>query len=178
MVELSDPLAFFSERANRKTPKKLKKLGPAAEKHITVTGRGSAFKHTRTGFRPDLDLVCRSGWEANVMRVLTSFNIPFEFEPYVFTFPVKRGTKGYTPDIYLTATGEWIEVKGYFDAKSRVKIKRFKKYYPEEFARLTLIIGNSAASQAVCEELEVPTVVLYPNISKAYRETIMNWEGR
>lgn len=112
------------------------------------------------------------------MRVLTSFNIPFEFEPYVFTFPIKRGTKAYTPDIYLITSSEWIEVKGYFDSKSRIKIKRFKKYYPEEFARLTLIIGNSAASRAVCEELEVPTVLSYQDISKAYRETITNWEGK
>jgi hypothetical protein len=30
----------------------------------------------------------------------------------------------------------WIEAKGYMDAKSKTKIKRFNKYYPNEELRI------------------------------------------
>ena len=181
MLETSDAEQFFMERAKRKTPKKLKAVPNSVLRSAALhryTGRGNAFRNTKTGFRPDIDIVCRSGWEANVMRVLKSFSIPFEFEPQVFYFPIKRGTRAYTPDIYLTGTGEWIEVKGFFDDASRVKIKRFKKYFPEEFATLTMIIGKAKKSIQICEELEVPTVVYYEDVSRLFREKIINWEGR
>lgn len=140
-------------------------------------GGGSPWRHTKTGYRADLDGVYRSAWEANLARVLMSYDITFEFEPYVFTFPIKRGTRSYTPDFLLTKTSEWIEVKGYFDDKSRIKLKRFKKYYPEEFSRLTLIIGGSRKAVEICETLEVP-FLLYADLAKTYRDVIRNWEGK
>lgn len=174
---------FMIERSNRKTPKRLKQLDAMViQKSAAVpkyTGKGNAFQRTRTGFRADIDVVCRSGWEANVLRVLKAYNIPFEFEPNVFYFPIKRGTRAYTPDILLTDTGEWIEVKGYFDDASRIKLKRFKKYYPEEFALLTMIIGKSSKrARQICLELGVPTVLYYEDISKQFKDQISNWEGR
>jgi hypothetical protein len=30
----------------------------------------------------------------------------------------------------------WVEVKGYMDAKSNTKLKRFRKYYPSEPIRI------------------------------------------
>ena len=174
---------FISDRANRQSPKRLKKL-PASVVAVgaatpVYTGRGNAFKNTRTGYRADIAVNCRSGWEANFLRVLKSYNIPFEFEPMIFYFPVKRGTKAYTPDVFLKNTGEWVELKGYFDQASRIKIKRFKKYYPDQFAVLTLIISKSSKlARAVCEELEVPTVLFYEDLSHSFREKISNWEGK
>lgn len=60
----------------------------------------------------------------------------WEFEPQTFWFHgIKRGVTSYLPDfkVYgLNGSHEWHEVKGYMDAKSATKIKRFKKYYPEE----------------------------------------------
>jgi hypothetical protein len=41
----------------------------------------------------------------------------------------------YLPDFKVTDLNEtyyWVEVKGFMDAKSRTKIKRFKKYFPQE----------------------------------------------
>ena len=72
------------------------------------------------------------------LESLTGYKIDFEFEPKVFTFPIKRGTKGYTPDLYIEETKEWIEIKGYLDDKSKLKLKRFKKYYPEEFRKTNI----------------------------------------
>ena len=67
----------------------------------------------------------------------------FEHEPRCFWFEsIKRGIRTYLPDFRvdnLDGTHYWVEVKGYMDAKSATKIKRFRKYYPEE----TLIVVMS-----------------------------------
>lgn len=48
---------------------------------------------------------------------------------------IKRGVRSYLPDFEVSqvdGSRYWVEVKGYMDAKSKTKIKRFNKYYPEE----------------------------------------------
>lgn len=168
---------FFTSRSRLQKPKiKSDKLKTSAESSISSHGGGSPWRHTKTGYREDLDMVFRSGWEANIARVFNAYQIDFTFEPHVFTFPIKRGTRSYTPDFFLVKTNEWIEVKGYFDDKSRIKLKRFKKYYPEEFAKMTLIIGSSKQSLEICKSLEVD-FLLYPDISKIYKKVIPYWEG-
>lgn len=178
--ELAKEKDFFLSRAGRHKPKRLKKIKGTVEHDNKKkwAGRGNAYQHTKSGYRPDLDIVVRSGWEANILRVLKSFDINYEFEPRIFTFPVKRGNKAYIPDIFLPDTNEWIEVKGYLDKNSQVKLNRFKRHYPDEFATLTMIIGASNKTRKFCRELEVPTVLEYPQISKQFKEKIKNWEGR
>lgn len=60
----------------------------------------------------------------------------WEYEPKTFWFEnIKRGVTNYKPDFYvLEAQGShfWVEVKGYMDSKSIVKLKRFKRYFPDE----------------------------------------------
>lgn len=168
---------YFIARSKREKPKRQHKIKQTTEDLVVPKGGGSPWRHTKTGYRPDLDMVVRSGWEANICRVLLAFDISFEFEPFVFHYPIKRGTRSYTPDLYLKKTGEWVEVKGFFDKKSKIKIKRFRKYYPEHFEKLTMIIGNSKDSIAICQELNVP-FLLYQDISKAYKSFIKNWEGK
>lgn len=172
-----DEVDFFVERSKRTKPKRMTAVTPLEAVPIKG-GRGSAWKFTRTGYREDLDMVLRSGWEANVARVLNSFDIKFDFEPVVYTFPIARGTKSYTPDFFLRKTEEWIEVKGFFDNTSRIKLKRFKRYYPDQFENLTMIVGNSKASLEICQQLKVPRVLIYQEISKAFKDQVPNWEGR
>lgn len=177
---MEEALRFFQDRGARKTPRKVTRVEDAtviAHPGSNLRG-GNAFRHTKTGFRTDLDLVCRSGWEANVMRILTAYGIEFDFEPMVFTFPLKRGIRGYTPDIFLPKTQEWIEVKGFFDDASRIKIKRFRIYHPDHFANLTVITGKKSRSIEVCEKLGVPRVLFYDDLSRLFKEKIINWEGR
>jgi hypothetical protein len=64
--------------------------------------------------------------------------ISWQYEPRVFEFPIRHGTTRYTPD-FLCTVGKpgvtwdtWYEVKGYMDSRSATKIKRFKKYFPNE----------------------------------------------
>lgn len=83
----------------------------------------------------------RSGWEmkyAKYLQFLKENNLikEWEYEPKTFWFEkIKRGTRSYLPDFKVTNLDDshyWVEVKGYLDSKSRTKIKRFSKYYPEE----------------------------------------------
>ena len=36
----------------------------------------------------------------------------------------------------------WIEIKGMLDSQSETAIRRFKKYYPEEFKKLKAVVGR------------------------------------
>lgn len=64
----------------------------------------------------------------------------WEYEPFEFWFLAEpRGVRSYLPDFKVTeldGTHWWAEVKGYMDPKSKTKIKRFAKYYPEETLRV------------------------------------------
>lgn len=141
--------------------------------------KGNAFQYTRTGMRPDIGMNVRSSWEANLVRVLNIYKIEFKFEPTVFPFPIKRGTRGYTPDFFLERNEEWIEVKGYLDDKSKIKLKRFKRYFPDEFNKLTCIISKySNDGKNFMADIEVPQIVFYEDIRDSYSEYIINWEGK
>lgn len=121
----------------------------------------------------------RSSWEANFARIMRTYKIDFEFEPKVFTFPVKRGTKGYTPDFFLKDSDHWVEVKGYLDVKSKIKIKRFKRYYPLEFEKFTMVISRySSEAKKFAEELDVPNVIFYEDMRDFYSRIIYKWEGK
>lgn len=62
--------------------------------------------------------------------------VSWEFEPKTFVFVgVTRGQLTYTPDFRVTENDGrqiWHEVKGWMDAKSKAKLKRFAKFYPDE----------------------------------------------
>lgn len=94
-------------------------------------------------------------------------------------FQLKDGTKGYTPDFFITKDSSWIEVKGYLDTKSMTKIRRFKRYYESEFEKLTFIISKySTEGKNFASELEIPRVIFYEDIRNFYSEKIKNWEGK
>jgi hypothetical protein len=184
-VEFVNSSDFFLQRSsskkypNFKSKKNVSNNEKEKEEKIFGSHRGNAYKHTKTGYRKDLDLNLRSNWEANFVRILNGYKIKFEFEPTVFSFPIKRGTKGYTPDFFLTDSNEWIELKGYLDSKSKVKLKRFKRYYPEEFKKLTCVISKySKEAINFMNELEVPKIICYEDLRSEYSSLIENWEGK
>lgn len=83
----------------------------------------------------------RSKWEANYARYLQfkkdqGLIKEWEHEPKTFWFEgIKRGCVSYLPDFKVTNNDDthyWIEVKGFYDAKSLTKIKRFRSYFPNE----------------------------------------------
>lgn len=87
----------------------------------------------------------RSTWEANVAAYLQYLKesgviLDWEHEPKTFWFEgIKRGVCSYLPDFKITYPDGrhlWLEVKGWLDAKSKTKLKRMKKYFPEEQVEL------------------------------------------
>ncbi len=67
----------------------------------------------------------------------------WQYEPDTFYFEkIKRGTRSYTPDFKIFELGGRVvyhEVKGYMDAKSRTKLDRMARYYPQH---VVLVIAN------------------------------------
>lgn len=102
------------------------------------------YSRTKSGKRADLNnTFFRSSWEANMARYYNYIGVKWQFEPKTFVFnTIKRGSVSYTPDFYLPEKDRWVEVKGWMDEKSKTKLKRFEKYYPEEYAKLELITGK------------------------------------
>lgn len=87
----------------------------------------------------------RSRWEANVAAYLqylkdSELIKDWEHEAEEYRFEaIKRGVMSYLPDFKVTRlNGSFylIEVKGYMDDKSKTKLNRMKKYFPDIFIDL------------------------------------------
>lgn len=181
-----NPEEFFLEKSSFKKHPNLNNIRNRSvdleilnKDSIISRKKGNAYQYTKTGYRQDIDMNVRSSWEANFVRVLKIYKIDFDFEPTVFSFPIKRGTKGYTPDFLLKRNNEWIEVKGYLDDKSKIKLKRFKRYYPEEFENLTCVISKySSDAKNFMNDIEVPSIIFYEDIRDYYSQYLVHWEGK
>lgn len=100
----------------------------------------------------------RSSWEANYALYL-DFLIKqgqvrsWEFEADTFWFEaIRRGVRSYKPDFkVVTDTGkvEYHEVKGWMDQKSRTKIQRMAKYYPD----VKLIVVDQEAYRDISRKI-------------------------
>lgn len=142
-------------------------------------------KHTNTtsyskaGKREDLGgTFVRSSWEANVLRWLNHEGRRWEFEAKTFYFDeIKRGTRAYTPDIWLIDEGLIIEVKGYLRPTDKTKIKRLKKYHPNEFAKLVAITKNANVEATKFFKAQgVPILAYYEDLVREYSHKIPYWE--
>lgn len=71
MATGANPKRFFSERSTKKNPK-FNEKGSATilSKDPSAQKRGNAYRHTKSGYREDLDMNMRSNWEANIARIL------------------------------------------------------------------------------------------------------------
>ena len=105
----------------------------------------------------------RSRWEANYARYLewlkTIGNIKsWEHEPETFWFDkLKRGCVSYLPDFRVTNPNgsiEYHEVKGWMDARSKTKIKRMAKYFPE----IKLIVIHDKAYKKLASQISASIV--------------------
>jgi len=93
----------------------------------------------------DKKIYFRSSWEYYYAIFLEKLKqekkiIDYKHEPKCFWFEdIKRGVRSYLPDfcvIHNDGKEEWCEVKGYYDSKSKTKMKRMAKYYPQVKIRL------------------------------------------
>lgn len=130
----------------------------------------------KTGKRKDLEnRFFRSNTEANYARYLNFIGIKWEYEVKEFYFDgIRKGGVSYKPDFYLTEEDRWIEVKGWFDSKSVTKLKRFRKYYPQEFEKLTLVV-QSKKGVAMAIDIGIPYED-YREIKRKVGRMIEGWE--
>lgn len=118
-------------------------------------------QHTRArgGRRPDIgDTWFRSSWEANYARYLNLLKRmgvveSWEYEPQTFWFDgIKRGVVSYLPDFAVKYRDderlEYIEIKGWVQAKDRVKWKRMAKYHPH----IKLVIVKDKEYRAIAQK--------------------------
>jgi hypothetical protein len=102
-----------------------KQLSIAAIKRLQTENQYSRCKR---GKRVDLgNIFFRSAWEANYARVLNYKNIKWEYEPTTFDL---SDALTYTPDFKLE-DGTFVEVKGWWQEKSKQKVDLFKQKIPK-----------------------------------------------
>jgi len=139
------------------------------------------------GFRKDLGIYVRSKMEANILRYYKFIKVKYIYEPREFEFfKIKRGNRFYKPDIYLPEQDKFVEIKGWLRSGDRTKLRRFKKYYPEEFAKLEFIIldkyarskANGETIKFLVEELGIyfTKIESYKEIEDKLGTLIPNWE--
>ena len=102
----------------------------------------------------DRKFYMRSKWEFNYACYLNFLLkhgeiLSWEHEPDTFWFEkIRRGVRSYLPDFKVvnkSGSIEYHEVKGYMDPKSKTKIKRMAKYYPE----VKLVVIDQKAYNAI-----------------------------
>jgi hypothetical protein len=117
-------------------------MSDRAMKQTNLRTEKNSYSRCRQG-RYDIngvEIFFRSSWEANYALYL-DFLIKqkqikkWEYEKETFWFEnIKRGVRSYKPDFKVynnNTTIEYHEVKGWMDSKSKTKLKRMTKYYPE-----------------------------------------------
>lgn len=133
--------------------------------------------HVKSGMREDLGIAPRSMWEANLLRWFTHQGIRWEFEPLRFQFPTtKNGAKSYLPDFWLPDEDIWIECKGRLMGSDKTRIKRFKRFFPEEFAKLQVITGAPGdEASTFFESMGIPIYGYYRQIHKEFKDIVEHW---
>ena len=128
------------------------KLTPQPQEMRTGSRRvGGRYVHRGTaGKREALGgLFVRSRFECNLACRLQWQGIAFDYEPMRFEFPgVKGRNNSILPDFHLIAEDRWLEVKGWLDRDSFIRIKRLRKYFP----LIRLEVVDSQFFREICRQ--------------------------
>jgi hypothetical protein len=115
---------------------------------------------SKEGYREDLECAFRSSWEANIARLLNYKKINWKYETETMSLDLSKEkvniTPTYIPD-FILEDNSLIEVKGFWDIRSKAKMKFVKEQYPD---RQILVIDSD----------------LYTCIQRKYSSFIENWE--
>lgn len=178
----------------------LEKSTSAIKRKLIELEDGTPTKEVKTrqvskiGRRSDCNnLFFRSTYEANLFRYLryTDPKLIIEYEPTTFSFApfgIMKGTVSYTPDFKISRRDEndvsegykLIEVKGFLRRQDKTKLKRFKKFYPEEFGRLIAVVSgkNSKTYTFFAQDLGMADekIWIYGDLRKQFKNVIPGWE--
>jgi hypothetical protein len=98
---------------------------------IAASKRMANYTYTKGvgGIRLDIKHYVRSRWEANVARILLYESIEYQYEEDIFVLKKPDGLNlRYKPDFKLQ--DRYIEVKGWWDSKSKLIKKLMHSQYP------------------------------------------------
>lgn len=144
----------------------------------------SKFSRTKKGKRADLgNTIFRSAMEANFARILRHEKVAYKFEERTFFFhDYKNRPNQYTPDFEVASEHNkfpsgWYETKGWLDGKSRSKMRRFKKHYPDDFNKTIIVVYRKTDKAAItfCQK-EGYKFMLYDQLTEKYAPLIPTWE--
>lgn len=176
-ADWANPESSYNSKECREKQSKL--MAKRMKKRI-LENNTSVYSSARGGKRKDLNNhYFRSSWEANYARYLNFLGEEWEYEPTEFEFEtIKKGTRFYVPDFYLSGKDQYVEVKGWFRQQDKTKLKRFKKYYPEEFSKLILVLEYKYKGKqaAFADEIGIKNVESYKEIEDKLSSVIPNWE--
>ena len=116
-----------------------KKISPKATRCVQCSNRnkrgknnpsyGKTYKHSgwwgKGGYYKGIWL--RSSYEILFAILLDLKGIEWDYEPKAFDL----GNATYIPDFYLPEEDKYIEIKGYFDKRTKDKLLLFEKMYPD-----------------------------------------------
>ncbi|RLD51554.1 MAG: hypothetical protein DRI97_15545 [Bacteroidetes bacterium] len=162
-------------------------------KQSNIATAASNYARVRGGIRKDIHptYFFRSPWEANVARVFELIEATWEFEgteflfkdyntspyKYIMDFEVTKALKSKQKDYPIKFEKAYYEVKGWMDPKSRNKMRRYKKNYPQQAANTIMIINRDKLAVKFCEKSGF-RYMFYHDVEKIFKPLIPNWEGR
>ena len=76
-------------------------------------------------------IMMAGSWEVFYAQYMDSKGVEWEYETKRHPFLFEGKQTSYTPDFYLPATNEYIEVKGYYRLDNRIRMAAFKRQHPE-----------------------------------------------
>lgn len=143
---LAERRKFCSNQCHAQHIRENPELYVERNRAISRSNKGKAkkggYSRSRGGIRDDLGHYVRSGWEADVCRIFRYHNVPYDYEAY--TVRLKDGKE----DLYWVIdlvdpkcfmSDGLIEIKGWWDEKSKKKKRLLKKQRPELYNKLTFI---------------------------------------
>ena len=159
-----------------------KKASPAPPVRTATANFARTKKGPRLDVHPTYSF--RSATEANVARIFEYSKVQWNYEQRVFTFADRKVRPfQYIPDFEIVKgtvpfSPGWYEVKGWMDSESRGKLRVFKQKYPEEAARMTIILYRSGEKKNIefCKNLGY-RVLFFDQLTKEFAPIIPTWEG-
>lgn len=104
----------------------------------------------------NVEFTVRGSWELNVAKRLNELGILWiknQRIPYI----INRVTKQYNPDFYLPLTNEFVEVKGWFKDKDRIKMN----YVVEQHADVRIFFIDNSVYQSFISDGQLNNTMLY-----------------
>ena len=116
------PGTFLGKTHSKETREKLSLI---QSKHIEEAGHGGfrAVLYYKISNVEGTEYSVRGTWELKTAEYLNAKNVLWERLKYLKYVDLEGIRRTYVPDFYLPETKEYWEVKGYFSAKDRLKMR-------------------------------------------------------